>query len=115
MAAKQEPEPVEPAPKHSKVASKAADSISSLSSPWDIIGVTFDHALSQAGTSERPDEELARYISAPGPDRNADPLEWRKGKAMNFPTPANIAKKRHLCACIFSTSGTRFFDLLEDE
>lgn len=52
--------------------------------------------------------ELAMYLQAPGPDSEADPLEWWKLHEPNFPSVAQLAKK-YLCIPATSASSERAF------
>lgn len=52
--------------------------------------------------------ELNMYLQAPGPDSEADPLEWWKLHGMNFPQIAKLAKK-YLSIPATSSSSERAF------
>lgn len=52
--------------------------------------------------------ELSMYLQAPGPDSEADPLEWWKQHELNFPLVARLAKK-YLCIPATSSSSERAF------
>lgn len=52
--------------------------------------------------------EVAMYLQAPGPDSEADPLEWWKQHEVTFPSVARLARK-YLCIPATSSASERAF------
>ena len=53
-------------------------------------------------------QEVERYLQAPQPDVDSDPLDWWKMNETIYPNLAKLAKK-YLCICATSTTAERLF------
>lgn len=58
----------------------------------------------------RVDFEISRYVSAPGIELDADPLQWWKIHASGYPSLSKLARK-YLCVCGTSSPSERLFSV----
>ena len=58
----------------------------------------------------RTDLEISRYVSAPGIELDADPLQWWSIHASGYPSLSKLAHK-YLCVCGTSSASERLFSV----